>query len=114
MAKLFQILAVLFAAIAVAVADALVKKASVGGNFWSAVKHPLMALVVLLYLAQIALFTYAFTNNWKLGVLGITQVVFYTVTVVVLGYLLFKETLSPVQLAGAGLAIVGVVLMNRS
>ena len=114
MAKFYQILAVLFAAISVAVADALVKKASASGNFWSALKHPLMLIVVLLYLVQIALFTYAFVHNWKLDVLGITQVVFYTVTVLVFGYLLFKETLSPVQMLGVGLALVGVVLMNHA
>lgn len=107
-----QLLAVILAGTAVGVADAIIKKTAVSGNFISALKNPLIIVVLLLYLVQIIFFLYVFMHGWKLGILGNVQMLFYSITVVLSGFLIFGETLSLVQMAGVALALVAVILMN--
>lgn len=101
------------AGVAVGTADALIKKISMAGDFWSAVKSPWMLLVLLLYFLQIGFFIYVFTHDWKLGVVGNLQMLAFSLTAVAAGFLIFKESLSAIQMAGIGLAIVAVFLINR-
>lgn len=107
-----QIGAVILAGIAVAIADALIKKTSTSANFLDAIKNPFMLLVVLLYLLQIFFFVYIFMNNWHLGIVGNLQMIFYSMSVVLMGLLFFGETITLVQSIGIVLALVGVFLIN--
>jgi drug/metabolite transporter (DMT)-like permease len=100
------------AIIAVAVADVLLKKAAAAGNFEQALKSPFLWGAVLLYLFQIVFFVYAFVAGWKLSSVGIMQTVLYVLIVLGAGVLLYRETLTPMQMAGAALAIGGIVLLN--
>lgn len=110
--NIIQVFAIILAGISVGVADALIKKVSLTGNFWSSFLNPLMALILFLYLAQIALFIYTFRHNWNLGIVGNLQMVFYSLTVVIGGILFFGENISLIQSIGIGLALIGVILMN--
>ena len=107
-----QIGAVILAGIAVAIADALIKKTSTSANFLDAIKNPFMLLVILLYLFQILFFVYVFMNRWNLGIVGNLQMVFYSLSVVLMGLLFFGETITLVQGIGIVLALIGVVLIN--
>lgn len=107
-----QLLAVILAGTAVGIADALIKKTTVSGNFTSALKNPWMIAIILLYVVQILFFWYVFINGWKLGIVGNIQMLFYSMTVVLSGFLIFGETLSMVQGTGIVFALVAVVLMS--
>ena len=112
MVNYYHLGAIVLAAIAVAIADTLIKKASLSGSFLMAIKSPWMIAVILLYLAQIFFFIYVFMNNWDLGIVGNLQMVFFSLSVILLGFLVFGETLTALQFLGIGLALVGVILMN--
>jgi drug/metabolite transporter (DMT)-like permease len=107
-----QLLAVIIAGVAVGIADALIKKTSLSENFWMAFKNPWMVAIILLYVVQIGFFIYVFVHHWKLGIVGNLQMLFYSLTAVLIGYLIFKESLSVTQIIGIGLAIVAVFLIN--
>lgn len=107
-----QILVIILVGVSVGVADALIKKLALAGSFWAAMKNPLALAVLALYALQIALFVYVFRHQWKLGIAGNVQMVFYSLTVIILGLIFFKEQLSLIQGMGIGLALVGVVLMS--
>ena len=104
--------AIILAGIAVAIADALIKKTAISGNFATAFKNPLMLLVLFLYLVQVAFFVYVFVNNWDLAIVGNLQMVFYSITVVLIGLLIFGETLTLIKGIGIAIALIGVILMN--
>ncbi len=112
MADLNQTIIVILAGIAVAVADAIIKKTAIGVSFTDALKNPLMIGVVFLYLLQIAFFTYVFVNGWQLGVVGVLQMVAYSVFVVVSGVFFFNESFTVTQYLGFVLAVSGAVLIN--
>lgn len=112
MINFFQLLVIILAGIAVGIADALIKKTALKGSLWLALKSPWMLIILLLYFIQVVFFVYVFTHGWKLGVVGNAQMVFYSITVVLTGILIFGETLSLTQGIGIGLALVAVVLMN--
>lgn len=98
--------------VASGVADALVKRASLGGSFISAFKNPFMLAAFTFYLIQIAFFVYVFRHGWKLGIVGAVQVVFFSLTAIAIGYFFFHESLSVIQSIGIALAIIGVILIN--
>jgi len=107
-----QLGAIILAGIAVAIADALIKRTTVSGNLWLAFKNPLMLGVLLLYVAQVVFFVYVFMNGWNLGIAGNMQMVFYSIGVVLIGLLVFGETLTLVQALGIFFALLGVMLIN--
>lgn len=107
-----QILVIILVGASVGVADALIKKLALAESFWDAVKNPLSLAILALYALQIALFAYIFKHQWKLGIAGNVQMVFYSLTVVILGFVLFKEQITLIQGMGIGLALAGVVLMS--
>jgi EamA domain-containing membrane protein RarD len=107
-----QLLAIIFAGASVAVADSLIKKVVISGNFWQAVRNPIMLIVLLLYLFQIFFLFYLFSHNWKLGIVGNLQMVFYSLIVVLVGFIVFGESLSAFQLAGIGLAVAAIIFMG--
>jgi hypothetical protein len=110
--NLNQAMIVVFAGIAVAIADGIIKKISIGASFSDALKHPLMIATLFLYLVQIAFFTYVFVNDWQLGVVGILQMVAYSLSVVMTGIFIFKESFTATQFLGIILAVSGAVLIN--
>lgn len=112
MPKLLQILFIILAVIAVAVADAFLKKASDEGSLHRAFQSPWMMGAVLLYLFQILFFTYMFVAGWELSVVGSLQTVFYALVVLLAGIFIFRETLTLVQGVGILLAIGGIILIN--
>ena len=91
---------------------ALLKRIAIGASFTDALKNPLMVGVLFLYLVQIAFFTYVFVNDWQLGVVGILQMVAYSVFVVMTGVFIFKESFTLTQYLGFVLAVFGAVLIN--
>ncbi|MBI5798894.1 MAG: hypothetical protein HZB10_03105 [Candidatus Yonathbacteria bacterium] len=112
MTKPFLSIMVLLAAAAVAVADVFIKKAALGGTLVGAVKNPWFIGAVILYLFQIAVFTWAFVAGWQLSIVGILQTVLYAIIVLASGALFFQETLSFLQWIGIALALGGVILLN--
>ncbi len=97
---------------AVAVADVFLKRAAAGGDLHAALRSPWMIAAILLYLFQIAVFTFAFLAGWKLSLIGALQIALYACIVVGAGLLLFRETLSLRQMVGLGLAVGGVILVS--
>jgi len=112
MANINEVLIVILAGIAVAIADGMIKKTAIGVSYTDALKNPLMIGVVLLYLVQIAFFTYVFVNGWQLGVVGVLQMVAYSAFVILTGVFVFKESFTVTQYLGFVLAVSGVVLIN--
>jgi multidrug transporter EmrE-like cation transporter len=112
MVNLNQAIIVLLAGIAVAIADGMIKKTAIGVSFADALKNPLMIGVVFLYLVQIAFFTYVFVNGWQLGVVGVLQMVAYSVFIILTGVFVFKESFTVTQYFGFVLAVSGVILIN--
>lgn len=112
MANYIHLGAIILAGIAVAIADALIKKSASSTNIIGAFKNPLMLLIITLYLVQIVFFVYVFTNNWELGIVGNLQMVFYSISVVLMGLLFFGESITLVQGIGIFLALIGVILIN--
>jgi len=110
--KLAQGTIIILAVIAVAVADILLKKAAAQGSIFQAIRSPWMAGAIGLYLFQIGFFTYAFIAGWKLSIIGALQTALYALIVLAAGVLVYRETLSPIQVAGILLALGGVVLIN--
>jgi drug/metabolite transporter (DMT)-like permease len=96
-----------------ALADTLIKRASTGvANVGSLLLDPLMLLALGLYLLQIALFTYVFVWNWNLSIVGLSQMVAFAATVIVVGIVVFHERISLSHGVGLAVALIAVVLMN--
>ncbi len=112
MVSYIQIGAIILAGISVAVADALIKRVSLNSNILLAFKNPFIILIFLLYLAQVFFFIYVFMNKWNLAIVGNLQMVFYSISVVLIGLLAFNERLTPIQIAGIVFSLIGVVLIN--
>lgn len=112
MTNILQLLAIILAGVSVGIADALIKKITLTGSFWSAFKNQWMIIILLLYLAQIIFFIFLFKQNWNLGIVGNIQIVFYSITIILSGLIIFGENISIIQGIGIGLALIGVVLMN--
>lgn len=110
--KFAQVLLMLLAVIAVAVADVLLKKAAAHGNLKDALSSPWLLGAVVLYFLQIGLFTIAFIADWKLSIVGALQTAFYALIVLAAGVLLYNEDLSRIQVVGILLTISGAVLIN--
>jgi len=112
MQKIIQIFALVLAGLTVGVADALIKKASLTEGLLATFKDPLMLIIIPLYIAQVLFFIYVFKHNWSVGIAGNVQIVFYSLTVIISGFLIFGEKISPIQGVGVGLALTGIILMN--
>ncbi len=104
--------AIILAALAVAIADGLIKKSASAGGFLQAIASPWMAGAILLYVFQIGIYVYIFMHGWKLAIVGNMGSVIFGITTVLIGVFIYGEQLSVVQLVGISVAIVGVVLMN--
>lgn len=112
MAKLLHILLLLSAVTSVAVADVLLKKASLHGHWGAALQSCWMVGALLLYLYQILFFTYVFMTGGTLSWIGGLQTALYALVVVGAGVFIYRETLSETQLLGVALAVAGAVLIH--
>jgi len=113
MNKILEIVLIVLAVAAVAVADALAKKVGVtASSFSAALKNPLMLAVAGLYVVQIIIFTYVFFKKAELGAVGIIQTALYALIVIGAGVIFFKEEIGLVQGMGMVLAVVGVILTS--
>jgi drug/metabolite transporter (DMT)-like permease len=112
MLKSTQAGSVLLAAIACALADILLKKATFEGNLGAALRSPWLAMAIGLYLVQAYLFIIAFIGGSKLSIIGVLLTAFYAIIVLTVGVLLYNETLTRSQMIGVVLALGGVVLIN--
>jgi len=113
MSKLAQIGIIVIAVISVAVADVLTKKIAFSvTSFATALRNPLLLIVVALYLVQIALFLYVFVKKAELGTVGIIQTALFAVIVVGSGLIFFGEQMTVTKAIGMLLALVGVALIS--
>lgn len=112
MSNILQALAIILAGVSIGVADFLIKKLAIAGNFWSELKSPLVIAIAILYIIQIAFLLYLFRNQGKIGIIGNLEMVFYSLTVVILGLTVFGEKLSIIQGVGILLALIGAILMS--
>lgn len=99
-------------ALLVVIADVIIKKISVTGDFMDALLNPWMVAVYILYFIQVLLAIYIFINDGGLAVYGNLYIVFYSVLMILGGFLLFKEEMTMLQMLGVVMAILGGVLIN--
>ena len=108
-------IAVMFlSAFLIAIADALIKKTSISGSFYSAIFNPWMVLILVLYFIQILLALYVFMNKGELAVYGNIFIVFYSILMVLFGVFFFGEQLSTLQILGIVLGLTGALLLNNA
>lgn len=103
---------VLGTALLIAVADSLIKKSGMSGDFFSALMNPLMVGAFVLYAIQVLLTLYIFLNKGELAIYANLFVAFYSILTVLIGVLVFKEHISVLQGFGIALALAGVFLIN--
>ena len=99
-------------ALLIALADALIKKVSIQGSFFTTATHPMMIVILLLYIVQIWIAAYVFVKQGELAVYANIFIVFYSILMVMFGVFMFKEQLTSVQIAGIVMALGGAVLLN--
>ena len=105
---------VFLSALFVILADAFIKKVSLQGSFTTAFLDPWMLLAYALYFLQIILAIIVFTHKGELAIYANLYVVFYSLLGVIVGVLVFKESLSALQIVGGILAIIAAILLNWS
>lgn len=110
--NLIQFLLVICSGIAIGLADFLIKKITLNASFWEALKEPWILGILLLYVTQIIFFVYVFAHGWKLGMVGVVQMVTYSIFVILAGIFYFGESFSTIQYIGFILALISVILIN--
>lgn len=96
-----------------AIADVLIKRAAANAQgFGTALFSPLIGIAVVLYMFQIALFSYIFVKRWDLSVVGFAQMFVYAATVVLIGVVIFEEKFTVSHGVGMAAALLGVILMT--
>ncbi|MDP2648779.1 MAG: hypothetical protein U1D26_02805 [Patescibacteria group bacterium] len=105
---------VLVSALLIAIADAMIKKTSAGNAFSAVILNPWFLAILALYFVQVLLAIYIFIHKGDLAVYGNIFVVFYSILMVIIGTLVFREHISATQSVGIVLALVGAVLINGS
>ena len=58
-------------------------------------------------------FIYAYKNGWSVSTASIVQSAFLAVALLIVGALLYHETVSASKLIGVGLCLVGLFFLNR-
>lgn len=112
MVNLFHLSIIFLSVIVLVAADILIKKIAVAQNFLAGLKNPWLLIILILYFTQILLLIYIFSRNWKLGIVANLQIIFYSILMLLSGYLFFKETISPIQAIGIAIALGGIILIN--
>lgn len=110
--QLGYLVIVVAAVAAVSIADVFLKQASESSSFVTAMRSPWFWGAICMYLFQVIAFTYLFLAKVELSLVGVMQTALYASVVVGAGVFIYKESLSPTQYVGVGLALTGVVLLN--
>lgn len=110
--SLAQIGLLLFSTTSIALADILLRKTQILGSVGKALMSPWFIVAVVLYLVQILVFTYLFVSGAKLSHLGVMQAVLYTVLILLASFLIFKESITSIEIVGIALALIGIILIN--
>ena len=108
----FQLVTLCAAVFNIAIADVFIKKAAEGNHLMAAMATPWMAGALMLYVTQIVALTYFFVKGWDFGSTSILQLVIYAVIVIAAAVFIFGEVMTPMRIAGVGLAVAGVALMH--
>lgn len=103
-----QLLVMVVAGVAVAVADAFIKNAI---SATDASRASMWCVVAALYGVQIVCFAFVFSRRMQLAVAANTQMVLYSVLTIVLGASVFGEHLTKTQFLGVVFAVLGCTLM---
>ena len=119
MNKLLYTTLIIAGVAAIAIADILLKKAAGAGSYISALKHPFMPVVVLLYLFQVAVFLFVFVKRVDLSTVGVLQTALYAVIVLGAGILFtiffVFSTLAAAVITGGNLTtgniVVGLIIV---
>ena len=109
---ILQLIILFVAVVNIAIADVFIKKAAEGAHLLAAISSPWMMGALLLYLSQIVALAYFFVRGWEFGSTSMLQLVAYALVVLVAAVVLFGETMTPMRIAGVGLAVAGIALMN--
>ena len=112
MTYLLHLSIIFLSVISIAASDILIKKIAIRQNFLISLKNPWLLVVFLFYLIQIILLIYIFSRNWNLSIVGNLQIIFYSILLLLAGYLIFGETISLLQTIGIAIALIGVILIN--
>lgn len=107
-----QTISILLAAVACALADIFLKRATFQGNLGEALRSPWLLMAIGLYVLQAYFFIIAFLAGSKLSIMGTLLTALYTLIVLVVGVLFYRESLTQPQMLGILLAVGGVVLIN--
>jgi multidrug transporter EmrE-like cation transporter len=84
----------------------------ISAKLWNINKNPIFLVTICLLFAGAG---YMFAKSLKYEGIGITNAIWTSVSailVVVTGYFLFKENITPIQIAGILVISVGLVLIN--
>jgi EamA domain-containing membrane protein RarD len=112
MTNLIRLTLVFLSALTIIVADALIKKISIGHTFFNVIKDPWMILILGLYLVQISFAIFIFIFKGELALYTNLFIIFYGILGIIIGILFFKENITLVQIIGIGLGLFGAILMN--
>jgi len=113
--KLLVQLLVLLSAFCGAVVETLIKKAvTMTGSPATAPFHPLSAGVVAVAALDFIVLSTLFHKGYGLVEVGVLQVVYYYIGLIVLGRLVYGEAISLVQTAGMALAFLSIIMMTWS
>jgi len=104
---------IFLSALTVVIGDSIIKHISTGSTVLASLKNPWMLLVYLLYFTQILFAIYIFIKGGELAVYANFYIIYYSILSVIFGVMFFKEGLSPTQITGIILAIVGSILINH-
>lgn len=112
MTKILLLVLLILAVSAVAIADIFLKRAATESNLIRVFTSPWTIGAVALYLFQIFFFAYLFFTGYKLSLVAILQTGLYALITITAGLLLFRESLTMIQIAGMVLTLAGVILLN--
>lgn len=90
---------------------ALGDHASLGAELRKANWAPFVLGIVILGL-EVG-FIYAYRAGWEVSLASVVQSSFLAVALLVVGYLLYGEALSPTKLLGVAICLVGLYVLNR-
>ncbi|MCD6109795.1 EamA family transporter [bacterium] len=81
-------------------------------KFYSINKNPLLLIATIMLFGSAG---YVFAKSLKYEGMAITNILWIALSVVavtILGYFIFKEEISNIQLTGIGVIIIGLILIN--
>lgn len=81
-------------------------------KFYSINKHPLLLFATVIFFGCAG---FLFAKSLKYEGMAITNVLWIALSIIaitILGYFIFKENITPIQLTGVGVIMIGLILIN--